>query len=247
MSPTPTVFLDRDGVINRNRNDYVKSWAEFRFLPGACRAIAALTEAGYRVFVVSNQACVGRGISTLGAIEDIHQRMRAHIARAGGKIEAVLWCPHHPNDGCACRKPAPGLLLRARDDYRVDLAHAVFIGDSLCDMQTASAVGIPAILVLSGLGRATAWKLGPSGVSHVRIAINLSHAAQLLLTDQALSPRQQSAYWLNRAEPVLPSGEPRATFGRPGEDTVLPAGAAAYAPVPGDARLLAGGVAYEAG
>lgn len=198
MPPAETVFLDRDGVINRNRADYVKSWAEFRFLPGACHAIAALSRAGRRVFVVTNQACVGRSIASAAAIEDIHRRMMAQVERVGGKIERVLWCPHHPDDGCECRKPAPGLLFRARDEYQVDLTRSVFVGDSLGDLQAAQAAHVPAILVLSGLGRATAWKLAAGGVAQVRIALNLAHATQLLLTDQGFPLRPGDAWWLSR-------------------------------------------------
>src|SRR6266702_7328240 len=151
-----TIFLDRDGVINRNRpqGDYVKSWKEFQFLPGARGAIARLTKAGFRLLVVTNQACIGKGIVSCATVQEIHVRMIQEIAQAGGRIEAVLCCPHLADAGCGCRKPAPGLLQRAFEEYRVDSRQAILVGDSAKDVQTAAAVGMPAIMVLSGLGRA---------------------------------------------------------------------------------------------
>ena len=100
-----TIFLDRDGVINRNRprGDYVKSWEEFQFLPGACSAIARLTKAGFRLLVVTNQACVGKGIVSWVMMQELHARMMQEIARGGGQIEAVLCCPHLADVGCDCR------------------------------------------------------------------------------------------------------------------------------------------------
>jgi D-glycero-D-manno-heptose 1,7-bisphosphate phosphatase len=182
-----TIFLDRDGVINRNRarGDYVKSWEEFQFLPGACSAIARLTKAGFRLLVVTNQACIGKGIISLTTVQEIHALMVQEIARAGGHIEAVLCCPHLADAGCDCRKPAPGLLRRAHEEYRVDLRQALFVGDSAKDVQAAAAVGMPAIMVLSGLGR------GADLVSTSfpgRLAIDLTHATQLILNGEVLPP-----------------------------------------------------------
>src|SRR5690242_12788192 len=108
-----TVFLDRDGVICYNRSDHVKSWAEFRLLPGALPALARLTQAGCRVVVITNQAVINRGQMTAAQVEDIHQRMVAAVAAAGGHIDLVIYCPHRPDEGCACRKPRPGMVLAA--------------------------------------------------------------------------------------------------------------------------------------
>src|SRR6266571_548591 len=129
------IFLDRDGVINRNRSqgDYVKSWEEFQFLPGAKGAIARLTQAGFRLLVITNQACVGKGIVSWDTLQQIHELMVQEIARAGGRIEAVLCCPHLPDDECHCRKPAPGLLKYAQEEYKVDLRQAILVGDSVKD------------------------------------------------------------------------------------------------------------------
>ena len=175
-----TVFLDRDGVINRNRSDYVKSWGEFSFLPGARRAIAQLTSAGYRIIIITNQACVGKGILTRSALDDLHQRMLREIGLAGGRIETILYCPHRSDEGCRCRKPAPGLLLRARDEYGVDLRQAIVVGDSVTDMRAAAAAGVPGLLVLSGLGWNAAVHSSFDETVTWQPALNLAHAATII-------------------------------------------------------------------
>jgi histidinol-phosphate phosphatase family protein len=189
----PTVFLDRDGVINRNRSDYVKTWDEFQFLPGARHAIARLTHAGYRLVVVTNQACIGKGLVSSSAIAEIHSRMLDEIACAGGHIEAVLVCPHRADDACGCRKPAPGLLLRAHDEYGVELSRALLVGDSASDMQAAGAAHVAAILALSGRGRDcfhTAMNACPGDMLPYRVALNLEHAARLILGERFAIARQ---------------------------------------------------------
>ena len=175
-----TVFLDRDSVINRNRADYVKQWSEFRFLPGARRAIAGMTRAGYRLFIITNQACIGKGLVARSALDEMHGRMLREIERAGGHVEAVLYCPHRSDEGCDCRKPAPGLLHRAQDEYGVDLGRAVVIGDSLTDMSAATAAGVPGILVFSGLGWHAALHAPQSCGPGWRPALNLAHAAAII-------------------------------------------------------------------
>lgn len=184
-----TIFLDRDGVINRNLpgGDYVKNWEEFQFLPGALRAIARLTQAGFRLLVITNQACIGKGIVSRDIVQEIHELMLLEIERAGGRIEAVLCCPHLPDEGCDCRKPSPGLLKRAQEEYQVDLGQAILVGDSVKDMLTAAAVKMPAIMVLSGLGRISDLKSVPATC---RLSLNLAHAAQLILNEGILSSNE---------------------------------------------------------
>jgi D-glycero-D-manno-heptose 1,7-bisphosphate phosphatase len=187
MANITTIFLDRDGVINRNRpqGDYVKCWEEFEFLPGALRAITLLTKAGFRLLVVTNQACVGKGIVSWVMLQEIHARMVQEIASEGGRIEAVLCCPHLADAGCNCRKPAPGLLRYAHEKYGVDLKQAILVGDSSKDVQTAAAVGIPAIMVLSGLGGIADLE---SASLPGQLALDLGHAAQLILNGEVLTP-----------------------------------------------------------
>ena len=159
-----TIFLDRDGVINKTSEEspliqnppnygYVRTWEEFDFLPNARKAIGILTQNGYRVIVITNQAGIGRGIYTEANLQDVHRRMAAEVAAAGGEIHAVYYCPHHPDDGCKCRKPKPGMLLRAARDHGFDVSNTYFIGDSLGDIEAGKSVGASTILVLTGHGR----------------------------------------------------------------------------------------------
>lgn len=176
-----TVFLDRDGVINENRADHVKSWSEFRFLPGALEAIARLSRAGVRIFIITNQAIVDRGLASRATVDDLNQHMVDEIEREGGQVEAVAYCPHRPEDLCKCRKPQPGLLLSLAATYRVDLHNAVVIGDALTDMEAGLAAGCEGILVLTGRGREQLAKAAALGRNGFRIATDLSAATDLVL------------------------------------------------------------------
>lgn len=144
------IFLDRDGVINYNRDDYVKRPEEFVFLPGSAAAAARLTRAGREIFIVSNQAAVARGLMTHAALAAVSEKMLSGLEEAGARVRGVYYCPHRPEDACDCRKPAPGLLLRAAHEHGVDLASAIVIGDQALDLHAAAAVGAQGILVLSG-------------------------------------------------------------------------------------------------
>ncbi len=144
------VFVDRDGVIIRNRTDYVKSWDEVDFIPRAIEALALLSRAGHSVYVITNQSAVGRGLITMPVIDAIHERIQSLVVDRGGRIDAFLTCPHRPEDACACRKPEPGLLHQARDRFGVDLRSAYVVGDHTTDMIAAAAAGCRSILVLSG-------------------------------------------------------------------------------------------------
>ena len=176
-----TIFLDRDGVINENRSDYVKSWQEFRFLAGSRDAIARLTQAGHRIIVCTNQAAVARGYVTMETVDDIHRRMIAAIEEAGGAIEHVYYCPHGKDEQCGCRKPRPGMLLRARDELGVDLNDAVFIGDSITDVRAGLAAGARSVLVLTGLGVDQFRYHHHEAEGPFRIMFNLRHAVDGIL------------------------------------------------------------------
>jgi len=175
------IFLDRDGVINENRVDYVKSWSEFRFLPGSREAIAKLTQAGHRIVVCTNQAGVAHGAVSVDTVHEIHRRMVAAIREMGGKIEKVYFCPHGKEEDCPCRKPRPGMLLRARDELGLDMHDALFIGDSITDIQAGLAASIHTILVLSGLGLEQFRMYHHEVNGPFRISLNLKHAAELIL------------------------------------------------------------------
>lgn len=146
------VFLDRDGVINKYPGDklYVTSLKKFRFLPGAKKAIALLKTAGYRLFVASNQAGVGKGIYSQRTLDAISARMAAEIEGAGGKIDKIYYCTHRKDTRCSCRKPKPGLLLKAAGEFSFRLKDAYFIGDTIRDVLAAHNAGCKSILVLTG-------------------------------------------------------------------------------------------------
>ena len=187
-----TIFLDRDGVINENRADYVKSWSEFRFLPGSREAIAKLTQAGHRIIVCTNQAGIARGTISIETVEEIHHRMIESISDIGGKIEKVYYCPHDRDGDCSCRKPRPGMLLRARDELDINLHDAVFIGDSITDIRAGLAAGIHTVLVLSGLGMEQFREHHHEVNGPFRIAINLMHAVELVLKGLHMSTEMQT-------------------------------------------------------
>lgn len=144
-----TVFLDRDGVINRKppTGEYVTRWSDFEFLPGVPDAIARMTSAGLRVVVATNQRGIARGLVEKAEVERIHHRMAEILAKSGGRIDAVYYCPHDDGE-CDCRKPATGLFRQAQsDDPTIDFAKSVVIGDSLSDIQAGSAIGARTILI----------------------------------------------------------------------------------------------------
>lgn len=176
-----TIFLDRDGVINENRDDYVKSWSEFCFIAGSLQAIARLTQAGHTIVICSNQAAIARGCTSIEVVEDIHRRMIAEIAAVGGEIAKVYYCPHAKDANCSCRKPRPGMLLRARDELGVDLQDAVFIGDSITDVRAALAANVRSMLVLSGLGFEQFRNHHHEANGSFRISMDLQDAAERIL------------------------------------------------------------------
>jgi D-glycero-D-manno-heptose 1,7-bisphosphate phosphatase len=145
----PTVFLDRDGVLNKKppRAEYVRNWRDFAWLPGAKEALRLLKQADYRVFVISNQAGIGRGLMTEEDLLQIHRKMREESEQAGGQIEAVYYCPHDWNEGCQCRKPKPGLLFCAQRELNLDLTRTPFVGDDERDAAAADSAGCPFFLV----------------------------------------------------------------------------------------------------
>ena len=150
----PALFLDRDGVLNVNRPDHVKGWEEFEFLPGVLVALRSLARLPVPIIVVTNQAIVNRGRITAARLADIHARMLAAVAAAGGRIDAIYACPHRPDEGCDCRKPRPGMLLQAAREWSLDLPRSVFVGDALTDLEAALAAGAQPVHVASGQGRA---------------------------------------------------------------------------------------------
>ena len=149
------VILDRDGVINHDSDLYIKSPDEWRPIPGSLDAIAKLNQWGYRVVVATNQSGIGRGLFGMDMLNAIHEKMIKAAAQAGGRIDAVFFCPHTNTDKCTCRKPKPGMLEEIASRYNADLEGVPAIGDSLRDLDAAVAVGAQPILVLTGKGKKT--------------------------------------------------------------------------------------------
>ncbi len=155
---TGAIFLDRDGVINENRADHVKSWDEFKFIPGALESIRELTATGLPIFVVTNQAAVSRGLISIEALDDVHDRMQSAICEAGGHITHVYHCPHESHENCNCRKPESGMLLQAAEEYDIDLTQSFLVGDAWTDIGAGLRVGTQCILLMTGRGR---WNFVP--------------------------------------------------------------------------------------
>jgi histidinol-phosphate phosphatase family protein len=173
------VFLDRDGVINRDRSDYVKNLAELEILPGVAEAIVRLKQAGIWVFVASNQACVGKGLLTVEMLGQISQKIVMEIEKAGGTIDSFLYCPHTDEDQCDCRKPAIGLFARGLSALPEPPSRIFVVGDSERDIKAGRMIGAITILVLSGkLGKGD---LGALTVQPDIIVKDLGEAAESIL------------------------------------------------------------------
>jgi D-glycero-D-manno-heptose 1,7-bisphosphate phosphatase len=149
------VILDRDGVINKDSDHYIKSPDEWQPLPGSIEAISRLTQAGYRVVVATNQSGVGRGLFDMATLNAIHDKMHKAVNQAGGRIEAVFYCPDTDAASSPCRKPNPGMFHAIAERFNAALEGLPAVGDSLRDLQAAAAVGARPILVLTGKGRKT--------------------------------------------------------------------------------------------
>ncbi len=152
MSPTTfkLVILDRDGTINEDRDDYVKSPDEWVPLPGALEAISRLNHAGWHTVLATNQSGLGRGLFDMASLNEIQLKMNQALAAQGGRIDAVFFCPHVPDDGCDCRKPLPGLMLQIAERFGVSPGNTPMVGDTLRDLQAGMAAGCPTHLVLTG-------------------------------------------------------------------------------------------------
>lgn len=155
MTEMKLVLLDRDGVINEESDGYVRSSEDWIPIEGSVGAIARLTQADYRIVVVTNQSGIARGLLTVEDLQAIHQKMYETVAARGGKIDAVFICPHKPDDDCSCRKPRPGLLKSIMDRLDTDLVGVPLVGDSLRDVQSAMVVGATPVLVRTGHGAQT--------------------------------------------------------------------------------------------
>ena len=147
------VFLDRDGVINRDSPDYIKSWSEFEFLPGSLEAITLLTLNEFATIIITNQSVINRKMVSRKELEYMHTMMKKAVTSKGGHITDIFYCPHVPEDRCNCRKPNPGLILKAEQKYRIDITASVMVGDSAKDIECARNAGCGhAVLIKTGKG-----------------------------------------------------------------------------------------------
>jgi len=177
----PLVILDRDGVINADSDEFIKSPDEFIPLPGSIEAIAELCRAGFRVAVASNQSGVGRGLFSLDTLALIHAKLLAEVEAAGGAVAGIFFCPHAPDANCNCRKPKPGLLQQISTAFDYDLHGVPVIGDSARDLDAASAVGARPVLVRTGNGRVTEQNLAQQG--EMVVYDDLRAAVQAIIAD----------------------------------------------------------------
>ena len=185
--PQAALFLDRDGVILENRLDYLRSWEAAAFIPGALQAIARLRDLPLRIVIVTNQSAVGRGLVPADQVGAINLRMVEAVEHAGGRVDAVYMCPHHPEAGCNCRKPRPGLILQAAEELGLDLPRSTLVGDALSDLQAGHAAGVGRLaLVRTGLGASQLPQMASAGLPEVELFDDLEQALGRLLPTSAL-------------------------------------------------------------
>ncbi len=189
------IILDRDGTINADRDDYVRSPEEWMPLPGALEAIARLNHAGWHTVLATNQSGLGRGLFDMAALNAMHLKMHQMLAKVGGRIDAVFFCPHTPDEGCTCRKPLPGLITQIGARYGVDLTTVPMVGDSLRDLQAGVAAGCKPHLVRTGKGaelsEADVVREVPGTVFHADLPAFAEHMIQ---TERALRVGHKSGF-----------------------------------------------------
>jgi D-glycero-D-manno-heptose 1,7-bisphosphate phosphatase len=195
------IILDRDGTINEDRDDFVKSADEWVPLPGALEAIARLNQAGWQTVIATNQSGLGRGLFDMAALNAMHTKMNQALARVGGRIGSVFFCPHAPEDQCSCRKPLPGLYEQIGERYGVDLRKVPVVGDSSRDLEAAVAAGCPPHLVRTGKGLAlTAAQLEqlhqqiPGLQVHADLAAFAEHFIQQARSARGAGGKQDSGF-----------------------------------------------------
>jgi len=177
--PSKLIVLDRDGVINYDSDDYVKSVDEWIPLPGSMEALAKLTQAGFKIAIATNQSGISRGYFTVATLDAMHQKMLMLASDAGAKIDYIAYCPHGPDDHCDCRKPLPGLIHQIEKALNMSAKGCYMVGDSLRDLQAGQAAGLIPALVLTGKGQRTLDK--KSGLASVGVFGDLNSFVDHLL------------------------------------------------------------------
>jgi D-glycero-D-manno-heptose 1,7-bisphosphate phosphatase len=178
----PAIFLDRDGVIIENRDDYCLRWEEVSFLPGALQALAGARSAPHAFVIITNQSAIGRGLLELTTADEINTRLVNAIHASGGRVDGVYMCPHTPEAGCDCRKPRPGLLLQAARELSLDLAQSALIGDARSDVDAGHAAGVgKSLLVRTGRGVEQLALADAAGASGFTVCADLTEALDAIL------------------------------------------------------------------
>jgi D-glycero-D-manno-heptose 1,7-bisphosphate phosphatase len=186
------VILDRDGTINADSDEFIKSPQEWQPLPGALEAIARMNHAGWHVAIASNQSGLGRGLFDVASLNAMHAKMHKLLSTLGGRVDAIFYCPHTPEDSCTCRKPLPGLFEQIGERFGVELKSVPVVGDSVRDLQAGSAAGCEPHLVLTGKGEALRGQpLPPEFPPGTRVHRDLAAFAEWLVTTRP-APRPGS-------------------------------------------------------
>lgn len=178
----PAIFLDRDGVLIENRAEYVRDWSQVRIFPDAIRALSDAKLNNHKIVIVTNQSAVGRGIISLETAEAINQRLVSLIRDQGGRVDGVYLCPHGPDDGCDCRKPKPGLLVRAAEELSLDLKRSWMVGDAWSDVQAGQAAGVRGRIILkTGRGADQLSLPKPADVGEFLVCEDLPAALETII------------------------------------------------------------------
>jgi D-glycero-D-manno-heptose 1,7-bisphosphate phosphatase len=180
------IFVDRDGVICENRCDHVKSWEEFRFLPNVLSSLKRLSKTDFAIVLITNQAIINRGIVAADAVNKIHARMLRDVRRAGGRIDRIMVCPHRDDERCGCRKPEPGLVLKAAAQLGIDLRQSYLIGDAVTDIQAGMACGLKNYMVLTGRGLKQSETAMRDTRLNFQFAHDLQHAVDMILNPNSV-------------------------------------------------------------
>jgi D-glycero-D-manno-heptose 1,7-bisphosphate phosphatase len=179
------IILDRDGVINEDSDDYIKSPEEWIPIPGSLDAIARLNHAGYAVAIASNQSGIARGYFDMESLAAMSVKMNEMLSQHGGRIDAMVFCPHGPKEGCDCRKPKPGMLIEIGNRFKTRLSNVMFVGDNINDIKAARAAGVKPVLVRTGKGEKTVAQLAEYNFDDVPVYDDLDEVVNSILKDHA--------------------------------------------------------------
>jgi D-glycero-D-manno-heptose 1,7-bisphosphate phosphatase len=193
IAPRPAVFLDRDGVIIENRTAHVRTWGDVAFFEESISALKRLSDLPVAVVVVSNQGAVGRKMMTLEQAWDIQKRIVEIVHQRGGRVDASYLCPHHPKDGCDCRKPSPGMILQAAKDLNLDLSRSWLVGDAVTDLEAARAAKVRNIMIRTGRGRDQEALLPADWKAEAIVVDDLAAAVDRILETDYSSQHHQKA------------------------------------------------------